>query len=82
MTADGRFLSRTWWAIGPAFVVLVGRFAVDRACADPDNLVPALASRPFVAWTMAAMYVLAHLWLLGAYLRQRARRLRCCQPRG
>jgi hypothetical protein len=62
------FLSRTWWAIGPLFIVLAGRLAVDRACADPYNLVPVLASRPVVAWTMAVVYVLAHVWLLGLYL--------------
>jgi hypothetical protein len=66
---DRTLLSRTWWAVGPAFVVLAGRLAIDRACGDPYNLVPALASRAAIAWAMAAVYVLAHLWLLAAYVQ-------------
>jgi len=64
-----RLLARTWWAIGPAFVVLTARLAIDRACRDPYNLVPGLASKPVLAWALAALYLGAHLWLLLAYLR-------------
>lgn len=69
MTLDRTVLSRTWWAICPLFILLTARLAVDRACRDPYNLVPALAARPLAAWGMAAIYVLAHVWLLAAYLQ-------------
>jgi hypothetical protein len=72
MTLDRAILSRTWWAIGPGYVLLTARLAVDRACRDPNNLVPALASRPVIAWVLAAVYVLAHVWLLLAYLQAAA----------
>jgi hypothetical protein len=68
MTRGRRWLSALWWPIGPAFALVTTRFAIDRACGDPYYLVPTLASRPLVAWMVAAVYVLAHIWLLLAYL--------------
>jgi hypothetical protein len=57
-----------WWALFPAFFALVCRLTIERACADPYDLLPALTSRPAWAWMFAVIYVLAHVWLVSAYL--------------
>ena len=59
----------SWWIIFPAFALLVVRVSVERACADPYNLLPTAMSRPSTGWAIALLYVAAHVWILAAYLR-------------
>lgn len=66
-TARTRLLT-TWWVLFPSFVVLTFRLASERACGDPDNLLPGLMSKPWRGWAVALVYVAAHLWLVAAYL--------------
>lgn len=61
-------LVSTWWFIFPSFAWLTLRFAFERACQDPYNLLPAAASIPAAAWALATLYVLAYVWMLTAYL--------------
>ena len=61
-------LSTSWWIVFPCFSVLVVRLSAERACADPNNLLPALTGTPAGAWPLAAVYVAAHAWIVGAYL--------------
>jgi len=63
-----KWLKRTWWLLFPSFTVLTVRLDVERACADPYDLLPALASEPAWAWPVALVYVLAHFWAVAAYL--------------
>jgi hypothetical protein len=63
-----RWLQRTWWAIFPAFALLVVRLAFERACGDPYDLLPAASSNAALAWPIAAVYVLGHVWIASAYL--------------
>jgi len=62
------WLKRTWWVIFPAFALLTARLAIERSCSDPYDLLPATTSHPAFAWPLAAVYVLAHVWIVGAYL--------------
>lgn len=62
------WLMRTWWLLCPSFTALTVRLGVERACADPYDLLPALTSHPGWAWPLALVYVFAHLWVLAAYL--------------
>ena len=62
------WLMRAWWVLFPCFAALAIRLAIDRACAEPYNLLPALAGDPAWAWPLAIVYVLAHLWIAAAYL--------------
>lgn len=62
------WLMRSWWVLFPCFTALIIRLAIDRACAEPYNLAPALAGDPAWAWPLAIVYVLAHLWIAAAYL--------------
>lgn len=57
-----------WWGVFPCFAALVIRLTMERACADPYELLPALSSRPWFAWPIALVYVLAHAWIVGVYL--------------
>jgi hypothetical protein len=62
------WLMRSWWVLFPSFTALTVRLAVERACADPYDLLPALTSHPGWVWSVALVYVFAHLWVLSAYL--------------
>ena len=66
--SNERRLIWAWWFLFPPFALLTLRFTVDRACHDPYDLLSAAASTPAGAWPLAAVYVLAHLWMLTAYL--------------
>lgn len=61
-------LSQTWWLLFPCFTVLTVRLVEERSCGDPYDLLPRLAADPRWAWPLAAIYLLAHLWMLAAYL--------------
>jgi uncharacterized membrane protein YhdT len=63
-----RWLTRSWWVLFPCFTALTLRLVFERACRDPSDLLPALTSEPRWAWPLALAYVLAHLWVLAAYL--------------
>jgi hypothetical protein len=63
-----QWLSRGWWLLFPSFALLTFRLAVERTCAEPYDLLPALASKPAWAWPIAGVYVLAHVWVVGAYV--------------
>ena len=62
-------LRSSWWIIFPAFALLVARVSIDRACADPYNLLASAMTRPSTGWAIALIYVAAHVWMLSAYLR-------------
>ena len=59
---------RIWWILFPCFAVLVVRLTVERTCADPYDLLPALASNPLWGWPIAVVYVMSHAWLIGVYV--------------
>ena len=63
-----RWLMWTWWFLFPSFALLTLVLSFERACRDPYNLLAAAASLPGTAWGLAAMYVLAHVWIVAAYL--------------
>ena len=63
-----RWLARSWWLLFPAFTVVTLRLGVERACADPYDLLPALTSNPAWAWPIAVVYVLTHVWAVTAYM--------------
>jgi hypothetical protein len=63
-----RVLQITWWPLCPAFAAVVVRLSLDRTCADPYDLIPALTARPATAWPIAGIYLAAHVWMLSAYL--------------
>lgn len=69
MASYKNILSATWWLVCPSFVLVTFRFSVDLACRDPYNLAPDLASSPMLAWTVATVYVAAHVWLLCALMQ-------------
>ena len=62
-------LTRSWWLIFPAFGMLAVRLTAERTCGDPYDLLPGITTDPKWAWPLAAIYLLAHLWMLAAYLR-------------
>jgi hypothetical protein len=63
-----RAFGATWWILFPCFVALVFRLTLERACADPYDLLAALASNPLWGWPIAGLYVTSHVWLIGVYL--------------
>lgn len=63
-----RWLARSWWLLFPAFTVVTLRLGIERACADPYDLLPALTSNPGWAWPIALVYVLAHVWTIAGYV--------------
>ena len=62
------WLGRSWWLLFPAFTALTIRLGVERACAEPYDLLPAVTSHPAWAWPLASVYVLAHVWIAAAYV--------------
>ena len=62
-------LRGAWWGIFPCFAALTLWLARDRACGHPYDLLPGVASNPSGAWPLAAVYVLAHIWILTAWVR-------------
>jgi hypothetical protein len=62
------WLGRAWWLLFPAFTVLAIRLGVERACAEPYDLLPAVTSNPAAAWPLAFVYVLAHVWIAAAFV--------------
>lgn len=67
-SSSQKLLTRSWWLVFPTFTGLTLRLAVERSCGDPHDLLPSIASRPALAWPIAAIYVLGHAWLVAAYL--------------
>jgi hypothetical protein len=63
-----RWLGRSWWLLFPAFSALTWRLDIDRACANPYDLLPALTTNPASAWAIALVYVLAHVWMVAVYV--------------
>jgi hypothetical protein len=61
------WLGRSWWLLFPAFTALTIRLGVERACAEPYDLLPAVTSNPAWAWPLALLYVLAHVWIAAAF---------------
>jgi hypothetical protein len=61
-------LRTSWWVLFPAFSVLVARLTVERICGDPYDLLRALTSNPATALLLAGIYVIAHAWIISAYL--------------
>lgn len=61
-------LGAAWWLLFPCFTALVVRLAVERACSDPYDLLPALASNPLWGWLIAIIYVASHLWIIAVYI--------------
>jgi hypothetical protein len=57
------WLGRSWWLLFPAFTALTIRLGVERACAEPYDLLPAVTSNPAWAWPLAFLYVLTHVWV-------------------
>jgi hypothetical protein len=66
-TVVRRWLTWTWFGIFPLVVLIVGSFLVERACFDRYTLLPAIGTRPGAAYVVAAVYTLAHAWLVAAY---------------
>ena len=60
------WLGRSWWLLFPAFTALTIRLGVERACAEPYDLLPALTSNPAWAWPLAFVYVLSYVWIAAA----------------
>jgi hypothetical protein len=63
-----RWLGRIWWLLFPAFAVLTWRLDIERACANPYDLLPALTTNPVWAWPIALVYVLSHVWIVAVYV--------------
>jgi len=63
-----RGLGSIWWILFPCFAVLVLRLTVERTCADPYDLLPALTSNPKWGWLFAVVYVTSHAWLISVYM--------------
>jgi hypothetical protein len=63
-----RVLHMAWWPILPSFAFVVFAFTRDRACFDRYHLLPGIDTQPALAWTVAAIYVLGHVWLVATYL--------------
>ncbi len=61
-------LLATWWILWPPFAALIVRLAMERACANPYDLLPAITSNPTWVSLLAALYVAPHLWLVAAYV--------------
>jgi hypothetical protein len=61
-------LTWAWWLIMPPFAVLVARLDIERACAEPYELLPGAATVPWLAWSIAALYLAAHALLTAACL--------------
>jgi len=61
-------LGAAWWLLFPCFTALAVRLAVERACSDPYDLLPALASNPLWGWLIAIIYVTSHLWIIAVYI--------------
>jgi hypothetical protein len=61
-------LMRSWWLLFPCFTGLAFRLTAERACGDPYDLLPGITADPKWAWPLAAIYLLAHLWMLAACL--------------
>jgi hypothetical protein len=62
-----RALRLTWWIVCPAFLVVVLVFIRERACFDRHYLLPAVSTKPLLAWLIAGIYLAAHGWLVAAY---------------
>jgi uncharacterized membrane protein YhdT len=63
-----RWLIWTWWPVFPCFAAVTLRLVLERACADPYNLLPEATLAPGWAWLIALAYVAGHGWTIGAYL--------------
>ena len=63
-----RWLVRGWFILFPCFAALTFEMCFERTCRDPYDLLPAVTSRPLLAWPVALLYVTAHVWAIAAYL--------------
>jgi hypothetical protein len=61
-------MRRSWWLLCPSFALLTARLAVERACGDPYDLLPAITANSRWAWPLALLYVLTHIWFVTVYL--------------
>jgi hypothetical protein len=61
-------LGTAWWGIFPCFAALTVRLAHDRACGHLYELLPGVTSSPSGTWPLAIIYVLAHIWILTAWV--------------
>jgi hypothetical protein len=66
--ASRRILRLVWWPLFPAFLLVVLGFTRDRGCLDRYHLLPGIDTQPALAWSVAAIYVLGHAWLIAMYL--------------
>jgi hypothetical protein len=62
-----RVLGAAWWVAFPSFAVLVLALIRERACFDRLYPLPAIATRPMLAWLVAGVYLSAYGWLVAAY---------------
>jgi hypothetical protein len=68
LTADTRWMARTWWVVFPCFTVLTARLVAERMCDNSYQFLSQVTSHPSLGWLLAAVYVSAHWWLLAVYL--------------
>jgi hypothetical protein len=62
-----RGLTDIWWALCPAFLVVVSFLTRERACFDRHYLLAGISGRPTLAWIAAGVYVAAHAWIMAVY---------------
>jgi hypothetical protein len=63
----------SWWVLFPCFTALTVALTGGRMCGDASDLLPSLTSNPGLAWPVALVYVLAHIWIVAACLLTIAR---------
>ena len=61
-----RVLGVTWWVILPPFMLLTARFAYERTCLDPYELLQPIMKSRAGALLVASVYVGAYVWVVAA----------------
>ena len=61
-----RALSVAWWILLPPFMLLIGRFAYERACMNPYELLQPVMRTQAGALAVAGVYVGAYVWVVVA----------------
>jgi len=57
-----RGLEYSWWLVWPLFAVTVLMASVDRACGESSDVLGAWSAQSAVAWSIAAIWIAAHIW--------------------
>lgn len=55
-------LDVSWWLVWPLFGATVLAASVDRACGESSAVLAAWTAQSTVAWSIAAIWIAAHLW--------------------